>query len=348
MSKLKFPGILILSFIILTGCSIVNKLKEKLNSKKEISVKEETAYEVTPEGDMKFYNKYIEVMNKIQDKSESIYGDYMRDVPDPSKITKNSLIIPVGMQVAVQQLGMDIKEYKRSLFDGGELSKLKASENMQKEIEGDLKNLLPAMEEFHDVSAKVSDYYFKREYVKDLSKVKPYDEEMKTAYNNFKAGFKKFSDSIKKYKPERKVFDISSISDPDEKSSAVMLNAYGNILDAAELFYENFDKLEYKSDLTFAKVKFYDFENVFNESKRSVLNSEFSENSKFMKYQFEDYFSPAALNFIDAGKTFFTDAPEAKNENVFKSKYSDVINDYNSMINSYNTSIGTINRVRSW
>ena len=348
MSKLKFPGILILSFIILTGCSIVNKLKEKLNSKKEISVKEETAYEVTPEGDMKFYNKYIEVMNKIQDKSESIYGDYMRDVPDPSKITKNSLIIPVGMQVAVQQLGMDIKEYKRSLFDGGELSKLKASENMQKEIEGDLKNLLPAMEEFHDVSAKVSDYYFKREYVKDLSKVKPYDEEMKTAYNNFKAGFKKFSDSIKKYKPERKVFDISSISDPDEKSSAVMLNAYGNILDAAELFYENFDKLEYKSDLTFAKVKFYDFENVFNESKRSVLNSEFSENSKFMKYHFEDYFSPAALNFIDAGKTFFTDAPEAKNENVFKSKYSDVINDYNSMINSYNTSIGTINRVRSW
>ena len=348
MSKLKFPGILILSFIILTGCSIVNKLKEKLNSKKEICVKEETAYEVTPEGDMKFYNKYIEVMNKIQDKSESIYGDYMRDVPDPSKITKNSLIIPVGMQVAVQQLGMDIKEYKRSLFDGGELSKLKASENMQKEIEGDLKNLLPAMEEFHDVSAKVSDYYFKREYVKDLSKVKPYDEEMKTAYNNFKAGFKKFSDSIKKYKPERKVFDISSISDPDEKSSAVMLNAYGNILDAAELFYENFDKLEYKSDLTFAKVKFYDFENVFNESKRSVLNSEFSENSKFMKYHFEDYFSPAALNFIDAGKTFFTDAPEAKNENVFKSKYSDVINDYNSMINSYNTSIGTINRVRSW
>ena len=348
MSKLKFPGILILSFLILTGCSIVTKLKEKLNSKKEIAGKEETAKEVTPEGDMKFYNKYIEVMNKIQDNCENIYGDYIRDVPDPSKITKNSLIIPVGMQVAVQQLGMNIKEYKRSLFDGGELSKLKASEDMQNEIEGDLKNLLPAMEEFYNVSNKVSDFYFKRDYVSDLSKVKPYDEEMKSAYNYYKTGFEKFSGSIKKYKPERKVFDISSISDPDEKSSALMLNAYGNILDAAELFYENFDKLEFKSDMSYAKIKFYDFENVFNESKRSVLNAEFSEKTKFMKYHFEDYFSPSALNFIDAGKTFFAEAPDAKNENSFKSKYNDVINDYNSMINSYNTSIGTINRVRSW
>ncbi len=339
---------MILSFIILTGCSIVNKLKEKLNAKKEFSGKEETVKEVTPEGDMKFYNKYIEVMNKIQDNSENIYTDYIRDVPDPSKVSKNSLIIPVGMQVAVQQLGMSIKEYKRSLFDGGELSKLKASEDMQKEIEGDLKSLLPAMEEFYNVSDKVSDYYMKREYAKDLSKVRPYDEEMKTAYNNYKTGFMKFSGSIKKYKPERKVLDLSSISDPDEKSSAVMLNAYGNILDAAELFYENFDKLEFKSDLTAAKTKFYDFENVFNESKRSVLNAEFSEKTKFMKYHFEDYFSPSALNFIDAGKTFFTEAPDSKNENAFKSKYNDVINDYNSMINSYNTSIGTINRVRSW
>ncbi|HMS32809.1 MAG TPA: DUF3829 domain-containing protein [Ignavibacteria bacterium] len=347
MNSVKFPGILIISFFILTGCSIVNKFKEKLSGNKETVTKEQTK-ELTAGSDMNFYNAYIEVMNKIQDPCESIYRDYMRDVPEPGSVNKNSLIIPVGMQLGAQTLERTIKEYKRSLLDGGELSKLKASDEMQNELEADLKSLLPAMEEYQIVSAKVSDYYFKRDYVKDLTKVKPYDEEMKSAYGRYKTEFTKFSGALKKYKPERKIHDPEAVSDPDEKTSLIMLNAYGDILDAAESFYESFDGLEYKSDLTGAKTKLDEFEKTYNESKKKVMNAEFSEKIKFMKYNFEDYFSTTSLNFIDAGKTFFESAPDARNENAYKSKYNDVINSYNNMISSYNTSIGTINRIRSW
>lgn len=351
MHTVKFLGILFISIFILAGCSIVNKFKEKLSSEKNADKKEviiEQTKEVTAGGDMNFYNAYIEVMNKIQDPCESIYRDYIRDVPEPGSVTKNSLIIPVGMQVGAQTLERTIKEYKRSLLDGGELSKLKASDEMQKEIESDLKSLLPAMEEYQKVSAKVSDYYFKREYVKDMSKVKPYDEEMKSAYKTYKTEYVKFSEDLKKYKPKRKIHDPESASDPDEKTSLIMLNAYGDLLDAAEAFYESFDGLEYKSDLSDAKSKLAEFEKTYNKSKSSVMNASFSEKIKFMKYNFEDYFSKTAVNFIDAGNIFFDSAPGAKNENAFKSKYNDVINSYNNMISSYNTGIGTINRIRAW
>lgn len=351
MSKAKFTGILFLSIIILTGCSVINKLKEKLSAEKDAPKKEaikENTKELTAGSDMKFYNAYIEVMNKVQDPCESIYRDYLRDVPDPESVNKNSLIIPVSMQVGAQTLERTIKEYKRSLLDGGELSKLKASDEMQNELEGDLKNLLPAMEEFQAVSAKVSDYYFKREYVKDMSRVKPYDEEMKNAYNRYKTEFVKFSDALKKYKPKRKIHDPESATDPDEKTSLIMLNVYGDILDAAETFYESFEGLQYKGDLTDAKSKLNEFERIYNESKKKVLSSEYSEKIKFMKYNFEDYFSTTAVNFIESGNKFFESVPDAKNESAFKSRYNDVINSYNNMINSYNTNIGTINRIRAW
>ncbi|MEO8447728.1 MAG: DUF3829 domain-containing protein, partial [bacterium] len=339
--------IILTSFIVLTGCSIVNRFKEKLSGNKETVTKEQTK-ELTAGSDMNFYNAYIEVMNKIQDPCESIYRDYMRDVPEPGSVTKNSLIIPVGMQLGAQSLERIIKDYRRSLLDGGELSKLKATDDMQNELEGDLKSLFPVMEEYQIVSAKVSDYYFKREYVKDLSKVKPYDEEMKSAYDRFKTEFTKFSGALKKYKPKRTIHDPESASDPDEKTSLIMLNAYGDILDAAESFYDSFEGLEYKADISESRSKLNEFERVYNESKKKVLNAEFSEKIKFMKYNFEDYFSTTSLNFIEAGKTFFESVPEVKNENAFKSKYNDVINSYNNMINSYNTSIGTINRIRQW
>jgi hypothetical protein len=340
-----------LGVFIITSCSIVDKFKENLSSLKESAgneVTKEQTKELTAGSDMNFYNAYIKVMNEIQDPGESIYRDYMRDVPDPGSVTKNSLIIPVGMQVAAQSLERAYKKYSRSLLDGGELSKLKASDEIQNELESDLKSLLPAMEEYQIVSAKVADYYMKREYVKDPSKVKPYDEEMKNTYNRYKTGFAKFSDALKKYKPKRKIHDPDSTSDPDEKTSLIMLNAYGDILDAAESFFESFDGLGYKGDYSEAKSKLNEFERVYGESKSRVINAEFSDKTKFMKYNFEDYFSSTAVNFMNAGNTFFESAPEAKNENAFKSKYNDVINRYNNMINSYNTGISTINSVRAW
>jgi len=346
MAKLKFTIILFVSILLLTGCSIVTKLKEKLTSSKKESVTKEAIKENTSGADMNFYNKYIEVMNKIQESGESVYKYYMSDIPAPGSITKNSLIIPVGFKLSVSTLASTAKNYNRSLLDGGELSKLKASEEMQNEIESNLKKLLPAMEDFSVVSEKVSEYYSNKDYKNDLSLVKPYDEEMKTAYDKFKTSFDKFSSDLKKYKPKRKIYDPSTASTPDEASSQVMLNAYGDILDAAEDFFESFSGMNYKGDMNEADAKFKEFVKTFEESKNSIKNTEFSEKVKFMKYNFEDYFTNSVETFIKNGTEFFEKAPQLKSENDYRVKYNDMIISYNNMINSYNTNIGLINRIR--
>ncbi|HRJ99531.1 MAG TPA: DUF3829 domain-containing protein [Ignavibacteria bacterium] len=352
MVKFKFAGILILSIFILTGCSMFTKLKEKLSAAKEEttekeSVKESVKNESSKEN-MNFYNKYMEVMNKIQDSGEGVYKSYMSEIPKPGSVTKNSLIIPISFQMASQTLGNTAKQYERSLLDGGELSKLNASDDMKNDLENDLKNLLPAMKEFSEVSGKVSEYYVNREYKDDMSKVIPYEEEMKKSYEKYKAAFNKLSEDLKKYKPKRVIHDPESASSPDEKSSLIMLNAYGDILETAEIFFDSFVNLTFFSDMSEAKVKFSEFEKAFEKSRASVLSAEFSEQYKFMKYNFEDYFAPTAEKFISEGNKFFGSGGGIKSDKEFLKGYNEMINSYNSMIKSYNTNIGTINRVRSW
>ena len=104
MQTTKFIIILITAFFILAGCSVIDKLKEKLsskkdeNDKKEQTVKEETK-EVTSTADIDFYNKYIEVTNKIQESGDKVYKDYISDVPDPKSVNKGSFIIAVGFNL---------------------------------------------------------------------------------------------------------------------------------------------------------------------------------------------------------------------------------------------------------
>ncbi|MBK9332062.1 MAG: DUF3829 domain-containing protein [Ignavibacteria bacterium] len=352
MRKFKFAGILLLSFLVLTGCSMFTKLKEKLTSAKEdITQKEsvkESVKDDTSKEDMNFYNKYMEVMNKVQESGEGVYKSYMSEIPKPGSVTKNSLIIPISFKMASQTLGNTAKQYERSLLDGGELSKLKASDEMQNDVEADMKNLLPVMKEFSEVSEKVSEYYFNREYKNDMSKVIPYEQEMKNAYEKYKSAFNKLSANLKKYKPKRVIHDPESASSPDEKSSLIMLNAYGDILESAEIFFDSFVNLTFFSDMSEAKAKFNEFENTFGKSRNSVVSAEFSEQYKFMKYNFEDYFAPTAEKFISEGNKFFNSEGGVKSEKEFAKGYNEMINSYNSMITSYNTNIGTINRVRSW
>ncbi|MBS1518193.1 MAG: DUF3829 domain-containing protein [Bacteroidetes bacterium] len=348
MEKLKFPVLLIFSLFMLAGCSILTDIKNKIISGgKNVSVTEKSGKNSNEE-DLNFYNKYIEVMNKIQERGGNVYKFYISEVPAPGSVKRNSFILNMSMKTASQMLGSTVKEYKRSLLDEGELSKLKASAEMQNTLETDLKNLLPVMEEYYNVSEIVSEYYFDRVYKNDLSKVIPYDEDMKNSYNKFKTELDKFSSDIKKFKPARIIYDPTAASDPDEASSQIMLNAYGNMLESAESFYEGFEKIEYGSDLSETKKKFEDFVKTYGESKNSVMSAEFSEKVKFMKYHFEDYFSPSAENFINDGKIFFLTAKEFKNEKEFKLKYNELLEYYNKMISSYNTSVETINRVRTW
>ncbi|HRI86426.1 MAG TPA: hypothetical protein PK536_13365, partial [Ignavibacteria bacterium] len=111
---------------------------------------------------------------------------------------------------------------------------------------------------------------------------------------------------------------------------------------------DSFVNLTFFSDMSEAKVKFSEFEKAFEKSRASVLSAEFSEQYKFMKYNFEDYFAPTAEKFISEGNKFFGSGGGIKSDKEFLKGYNEMINSYNSMIKSYNTNIGTINRVRSW
>ncbi len=305
MSNSKFISILFITLFLFLSCSIVNKIKEKISTKKEgVNIKE-TTKDVSSKEDVNYYNKYIEVMNKVQDIGEHIYRNYISDIPDPKVVTRNSLIIPISFQLYAGQLAGVIKEYKRSYFDRGELSKLKGSDDMKNEIESSFKNLLSVLDEYYPVAQKVSDYYSNGEYKNDVSKAKNYDEEMKSAYSKYKTAFHKFSDAIRKYKPKRDIRDPNSISNPDERAATLVLNSYGNILDAGEAFYDKYQDVNYKSDVSDAKNKFDDFEKVFFENKHSVLNGEFTDKTKYLKYNFEDYFISTTEKFLDAGNKFF-------------------------------------------
>jgi hypothetical protein len=264
-------------------------------------------------------------------------------VPEPKSITKNTFIVAVGLSFSVGELERVIKDNKRSYYDGGELSKLNASGEMKNEIEGELKNLLKVMDDYYNAASKVSDYYTKGEYKKDNSSAVPYDEELKSSYDKYKSAFDKFSAAIKKHKPKREKRDPNSISNPDEKAAAILLNSYENTLGAAEGFYDAFNGLGYKDDITKSKNAFEDFRKTFIEDKNTVLSTEFTDKTKYMKYSYEDYFCKMTNGFIEAGKKFFDEAPSAKSSTEFNQLYDDVVNNYNYMITAYNTNINVVN-----
>lgn len=345
MNNFKFFLSLILTILIFTGCSYVNKLKEKLDykNKKDVTVQESKV--PSYDDDIIFYNKYTDAVNKLREAGEGVYKDYLRDIPESASIRKNTLIIPVGFSLSVSGLERTLKEYKRSLFDAGELSKLKASETMKNEIELDMKNLLNIMDEYYLIAKKVSDYYSDSGFKNDLSKIKPYDEEIKSAYAKYTEAVSKFSSALKKYKPKREKRDPESFSNPDERSSELMLGSYGDILDAAEKFYESFSKLKFNGNADEALKYFREYERIFEQKKQNILSGEFTEKTKFMKYNFEDYFSNTSGKFTASGNKFFSDYNGFKSEEVFKNKYNEVIVNYNYMVQSYNTSISSINSV---
>lgn len=354
MTRVSRKIIYILAFFVaiflIVSCSSLNKLKEKLSSKKdkentEQTVKEETK-ETTSGDDLAFYNKYIEVSNKIQEAGEKVYKDYVSEVPEPKSVSKNSFIIAVSLSFSVGNLERTMKEYKRSYYDQGELSKLNAKSDMKNEIESELKNLLKVLEDYYNTSSKVSDYYSKGEFKKDISNAVPYDEEMKSAYNKYKSAFDKFSGAIKKYKPSREKRNPNSISNADEKAVAILLNSYESTLESAEGFYDAFNGLGYKDDLSKSRIAFEDFRKAFTDEKNTVLSTEFTEKTKYMKYSYEDYFVKMSNGFIEAGKKFYDEAPSAKNANEFNQLYDDVVNNYNYMITAYNTNINVANSFR--
>ncbi len=346
MIKLKYLSCLIVFLIFITSCSFIDNLKEKLGGgKTETDTTKEVTAENISENDIQFYNKYIDVLNKISDAVERVHKAYLDDVPAPKTIDKNSMIFVISSEVYLQMLEALHKDYKRSLFDNGELAKLIADNGeMKTELEGNLKEVLNAIEEYNKTAREVIEYYKNKGYETNASLAVSYDEKMSSGYNKYKNAFDKLNESVKKYKPEKVRRDPDKISNPDEKAVAVLMNAYENTLDGAEELYAKFQKVEKTSDVSDLSKMLDEFEKKYNEDKNKVQSTEFTEKTKFMKYNFEDYFNKTVTDFVKETRKFLdTVAGKKMKDDEFNRGYDNVINYYNYMINSYNSSIGVLN-----
>jgi hypothetical protein len=355
MTKFKITAVLIFALLLSISCSLIDNLKEKSgNKEKESEKKEEIVKEETTKSnsqkDLQFYNKYIDVLNKISEEVEQLQKAYFDDIPDPKTVKKNSMIFAIRPDVYSSSLERLIKEYNRSYFDNGELAKLEAdNETMKNEIETGFKDVLKMLEEYYNTSRTVIDYYTNKEYENNPSLASDYDVKIREAYDKFKESYDKLNATVRKYKPPRNLRDPDKISNPDEKAAAVLMNTYENTLDGAEAFYEKFKGVNMNSDASEMIKMLDEFERKFNEDKSKVESVEFTDRTKYMKYSFEDYFSKTVNDFIRESKKFLDSMNRKKtNKRSFDSGYDNVINYYNYMINAYNSSINALNTFQTY
>lgn len=350
MNNIKFFISIIVFFTVALSCSKFSSLKENLSNKdKEQTREEETIKEETisksSQNDLTFYNKYIDVVNKIQDAVEQVHKSYIENVPEPKSIKKSSFILVITADMYVSSLERTIKELNRSFYDGGELAKLEAdNKEMKNDIENAFRNTLKQMEEYHKTARMVIDYYKNKDFTKDLSPAAGYDTEMKDQWEKSKEAYKNLSELVKKYKPKREYRNPDKITNPDERSIAVLMNAYENVLDGAELFYGKFENADKNTDWNSISSVLNDFESGFKAETDKINSTTFTDRTKALKYNFEDYFTKTVNDFINEAKTFISKAE--KNDfkgKEFNKEYDNVIRYYNYMINSYNTSTQVIN-----
>src|SRR5476651_1382699 len=112
MQKLKIIIIALFALFVSTSCSLVDKIKEKMSSKKDDQTKEQTVdnkdgtqKEKTVDGDsgedLNFYNKYIEVANKIQETGDGLNKSYLETIPAPKSVKKGMFLVSVAFDFKV-------------------------------------------------------------------------------------------------------------------------------------------------------------------------------------------------------------------------------------------------------
>ena len=348
MKKINTLSLIILCILFLTSCSLVDKLKERLANKQD---NKETTTEPTKEktksgneNDLKFYNTYIDVVNKISSAAEDLQKDYISEVPEPKSLRKSSFVMVVSANIQLGNVESLIKQYKRSFYDNGDLAKLTAdNQDMKKEIEEDFKATLSSLESYFTTAQKVIGYYNDKDYEKDISPASGYDDEMKAAYNKYKDAFDKLNNDLKKYRPKRNVRNPEDYSNPDEKAVAVLLNTYENSLEKAEDFYDMFEKFKKGDDVQPLNQSVDALEKSFQSDKNTVESTPFSDKTKYMKYNFEDYFSKTVNDFVTQWRKFAGELNGKMDERKFSDRYNDIVRYYNYMIDSYNSSINTAN-----
>ncbi len=359
----KFSGFFKNNFLkfILSVCILItflscNFITEKLTALKEEVFNENKKQDVNNSGDNQsgenifnaenvvFYNKYVAASNAVYDAIERIQQSYLSMVPDVNKVQKNSFLTAAFFVSSVENLESVIKNQNRSLYDDGELSKLKTeNENMKNDLETAFAELLKSAEEYYETSKKISRYYDSKIFKDDPSLIRTYDEEIRLKYKENKIVSDEFISVLESYKPVITIRNPDDFGSQDEKSTVVLLNAYGTILEAAEKFNKNFKRWNKGEDLFELKKDLENLKRVYDEEKIKVMDTDFTEKTKFMKYSFEDYYEKMLSKFIENAEKFFK---VAESNNVkdweYNNAYTSVTSYYNYFIQAYNTNVEII------
>jgi Protein of unknown function (DUF3829) len=349
MRHLRLIVVLIISIGFLFGCSKVTKLFDEAKKETKTSKGGSDDGGNEPAGnDVEFYNKYIDVLNTISPTVDNYQKTYYQSVPEPSKLSKSSFVTISFTSIYITQIEDNLKKYKRSYFDGGELSKLSTSnEAMKDEIETAFKNFIKSIESYKETAAKVNDYYKDNNFKDELSKAKMLDDEIRNKYDEYSKSFDAFRDVLKKYKPKRVVKNPDDISNPDEKAVAILQNMLEATIDQAEPLYESFAGIDANSDLTKFKSLTEEFKKNLTAGKEKVFAAPFSDKSKYLKHSFEDYFLKMATDFQTACEDFIKKSDGGKLKgNSYNNEYDNVKNRYNYMVQAYNSTIGMTNSFR--
>lgn len=349
MKHIKLLAVIFISIWFLFGCSKVTKLFEEV--KKETTTSKGGDAESGNEpsaNDVEFYNKYIDVLNTISPSVDQYQKTYYQSVPDPSKLSKSSFVIISFTSVYINQIEDNLKKYKRSYYEGGELSKLQTSnETMKTDIETAFKNFVKSIESYKETAVRVNEYYKDNNFKDDLGKAKTFDNEIRNKYDEYSKSFDDFRDVLKKYKPKRVVKNPDEISNPDEKAVAVLQNTIEATIDETETLYNLFSGIDANTDLTEFKKSTETFKKNFETGKNKVLAASFTEKSIYLKHSFEDYFMKMTNDFITSCEDFVKKSESGKLKgNNFGYEYDNVKNRYNYMIQAYNSTIGMTNSFR--
>lgn len=348
MKNFKFIISLFLLFILLTSCSyfknIFTKSSEESHQIEPEYTKEKTL-EKTSQADLTFYNKYIETSNKISETADELNKNFLTSVPDPATISKGSFILVVGLDIQVSTLERLLKEYRRSYYEGGELSKLTAENPaMKEEIEASFRDLLKVLEKYYSVSERVTKFYQNKEYATNVSKAAGFDKEMKDAYKEYDSIYTKFKETLKKYKPQKIRKNPDDYTNKDEKAVVIVQNSLENVMDLADNFYSKFEGINKNSDVDGLQADIEEFQRKFDAEKNKIQSTEFSDKSRYIKFSFEDYFTKMTQGFIDEVIKFNKEMKKGKmSDRDFGLSYDNVVRSYNYMINAYNSSITTVN-----
>lgn len=348
MRHLKLTVILFMSIGFLFGCSKVTKFFEEVKKETKTSTGGSDDSNEPASNDVEFYNKYIDVLNTISPAVDSYQKMYYQSIPDPSKLTKSSFVMISITSIYISQIEDNLKKYKRSYFDGGELSKLHTSnETMKTDIETAFKNFITSIETYKETAVRVNEYYKDNNFKDDLPKAKTMDNEIRIMYDEYSKSFDNFRDALKKYKPKRIVKNPDDISNPDEKAVAILQNVLEATIDEAEPLYESFSEVDANSDLTKFKTLTSEFKKNFENGKSRVASAPFTDKSKYIKHSFEDYFLKMANDFVTACEDFVKKSENGKLKgNSFNNEYDNVKNRYNYMVQAYNSTIGITNSFR--